>query len=107
MAVICSAASLGMASSKFSCDSVAHDTAFGRPVPAAQDRFMIQRGLWLLTLAAVALGAGQVTAADDDAELSKLKTDVLNHDQRSEASSMLERYIRRRTDEFNLRNREA
>lgn len=67
---------------------------------------MAQR-LVLSILVVLALSAYPLSADEANTELRKLATDVLTKDQRSDASGMLDRDIRRRTDAFNVRNREA
>jgi dienelactone hydrolase len=62
---------------------------------------------WVLALAALWTGLAQPATADDAAEISKLRPEVLRQDQRREASGMIESDIRRRTDAANARNRAA
>jgi dienelactone hydrolase len=61
----------------------------------------------VLALAALWTGLAQPAAADDAGEISNLRPEVLNREQRREAAGMIERDIRRRTDAVNARNRAA
>jgi cephalosporin-C deacetylase-like acetyl esterase len=51
-------------------------------------------------------GSGLLAAADEPTDLSKVAPEVLSKEQHSQAAGMIDRDIRRRTDEVNARNRE-
>src|SRR6266542_120884 len=67
---------------------------------------MNARHAWVLSFGMMLTGLAQRAAADEAADLSKIAPEVLDKEQRTEAAGMIDRDIRRRTDEANARNRQ-
>ncbi len=65
-----------------------------------------QQQTWVLGLALLLTAAVQQASADDAADFSKAASDVLSKEERAEARGMIDRDIKRRTGEFNVRHRE-
>jgi cephalosporin-C deacetylase-like acetyl esterase len=65
-----------------------------------------QRFLRPLTLCALLIAFASQALAEEAPALSKVAPEVLSKEQRTEAAGMIDRDIRRRTDEVNARNRE-
>src|SRR6185369_2224435 len=65
-----------------------------------------RRDFRLLALSVVLICLARLRAADEAVDLSKVAPEVLSKEQRPEAVRMIERDIRRRSDQVNQRNRE-
>ena len=63
--------------------------------------------LRVMVLGVLTLPLARLTVADEAGDLSRLGTDVLTKEQRSEAAGMIDRDIERRAAEVNARHRAA